>query len=126
MHGRSVEERIGEYWWWIGGLLFLFVTVDLFTTVYAASVRGIGAEANPIVELLLRRGIPELVLAKLAATVVVVVLASGIMDLIRATDPPNDRILTLCFEIWIGVMFALGLGVVANNITVIFLGRSLI
>lgn len=124
-HG-PLEERIDEYWTWIAGALFLLVTVDLLTTVYAASVRGVAGEANPVTAELLERGILELVLANLVATVLLVVLFYGVVRLVREADPPFDRMLALFLEVWLGVLVGVGLAVFANNLAVIFYGRSLL
>lgn len=99
MHRRSLDDRFEEYWTWIAGVLFLVITLDLFTTLYAAALYGVAAESNPVVAFLLERGLVELVLANLGATVLVVVLFDHILSLIRETVPPFDRLLAVLLEI---------------------------
>lgn len=126
MHRESLEDRIEEYWSWLAGVLFLLITTDLITTLYAAAVRGVGAEANPVVGFLLERGIAELVIANLVVTVVVVVLFDRVLSLLRQSVPPFNRLLALVLELWLGVLLSVGLGVFANNLSVIFFGRDLV
>ncbi len=37
-----------EYWDWVAVALFLLVTVDMLTTMFAAAALGPVAEANPL------------------------------------------------------------------------------
>lgn len=126
MHRDALDGRIEVYWTWIAWVLFLLVTVDLITTFYAAAVHGVAAESNPVVASLLQRGLGALVIANLVATVLVVVLFDQMLSFIREAVPPFDRMLAVILEIWLGVLFAVGLAVFANNLVVILFGRSLI
>lgn len=126
MHRHALENRFGEYWTWMAGVLFLVITLDLLTTVYAAALHGVAAESNPVVAFLLERGLVELVIANIVATVLVVVLFDRTLALIREAVPPFDRLLAVLLEIWLGCLVATGLAVFANNLVVIFFGRSLV
>ena len=122
----ALQERIEEYWGWIGAALFLLVTVDLLTTLYAASAVGVYAEANPMTRWLVTQGPAVLVGVNLAAAGLVVVLFYGLMELVRITperlQPPFMRLI----ELWLGILLAVGLAVFANNLSVIVAGRSLL
>lgn len=126
MHRDVLDDRIEVYWTWLAWVLFLLVTVDLITTFYAATLHGVAAESNPVVASLLRRGLVGLAIANLVATVLVVVLFDKMLFFIREAVPPFDRMLAAILEIWLGVLFAVGLAVFANNLVVIFFGRSLV
>lgn len=124
MHRESLEDRIDEYWSWLAGVLLLLITADLITTIYAAAVHGVDAESNPVVGFLLGRGIVELVIANLVVTVVAVVLFDRVLSVLRRTVPPFERLLSVVLELWLGVLLSVGLAVFANNLAVIFFGRS--
>lgn len=119
------ERRIQEYWSWIAVALFLLVTVDLLTTIYAAAVVGVGAESNPIMRWLLRQSLPILVGVNLAAVVLVTVGFAGLMRMLRRTPRPYARYFALGIEVWLGLLLAAGLFVFANNLVVIVYGASL-
>jgi len=120
------ESRIEEYWDWIAVALFLLLAVDLLTTLAAARLVGAGAERNPLMRWLLGRDLAVVVAAHLVATV----LATGCFRLLigrlRRTPSPADRYFALLIEAWLGVLVAVGLAVLANNLAVIVLGRSLL
>ena len=124
--GRDVEFRIGEYWDWLAGALFLLITVDVLTTIYAAHVAGLGAEANPIVRWSLSRGPVVVVAVNLLAVVVTVMLFDRLLDRLRRTPAPFDRYFALAIELWLGLLLAVGLVVFANNLSVIVLGNGLL
>ncbi|MDZ7849607.1 MAG: hypothetical protein U5K70_01925 [Halodesulfurarchaeum sp.] len=116
---------IEEYWDWFAVALFVLITVDMITTVYAAWYVGPAAEANPLMRWALGQGMVTVTLVNLAATVVAVGGFALLMRLLRATDPPWDRFVALGVEAWLGLLIAGGLFVFANNLTVIVYGRSL-
>ena len=122
----GLDARIEEYWHWITVALFLLVTVDLLTTIYAASVVGIGAESNPVTRWLVGQGPVALVGVNLAAVVLVVVLFYGLMELVRVTPERIQAPFLRLIELWLGVLLAAGLAVFANNLAVIVVGRSLL
>ncbi|MFB6255517.1 MAG: hypothetical protein ABEH58_02125 [Haloplanus sp.] len=126
MTAHIAESRIEEYWDWIAVALFLLLAVDLLTTLAAARLVGTGAESNPLMRWLLGRG----VLAVIGAHLVVVGLVTGgfrlLIDRLRRTPAPANRYFALAIEAWLGFLVAVGLGVFANNLAVIVLGRSLL
>lgn len=119
------ENRRREYWSWAAGALYILLTLDLVTTIYAAAIYGPVAESNPLIQWALQHGIPTLVLLNLLALVVLTGLFYGIIELtVRAPDT-HRPIVALAFEVWIALVLAAGLVVFANNLTVIFHGENL-
>jgi hypothetical protein len=104
----------------------LLVTVDLLTTLAAARLVGVGAESNPVMRWLLGRNVLVVVGTHLAVTVIVTGFFRVLIERLRRTPPPADRYFALLIEGWLGVLVAVGLGVFANNLSVIVLGRSLL
>lgn len=122
---HGLEARVQEYWDWIAGALFLLITIDMTTTIYAASLVGPQAEVNPIVRWILSFGTPALILANLAAVVLIGVLFYGLVEMFKATPEPYDQYLAVGIETWLGGLLAAGLLVFANNLAVIVHGQSL-
>ena len=64
------------------------------------------------------------------AHLAVVVAVTGFFRLLigrlRRTVPPADRYFAVLIEAWLGALVAVGLGVFANNLSVIVLGASLL
>jgi hypothetical protein len=123
---RPIDERLDEYWDWFAVALFVLITVDMITTMYAATHAGPAAEANPLMRWALGQGLVVLTLVNLAATVIAVGGFYWLMRLLRTTGPPYDRYVGLGVEAWLGLLIAAGLFVFANNLFVIFHGRSLL
>lgn len=117
---------VEEYWDWFTVALFVLVPVDMITTMCAAMVVGPAAEANPLMRWALREGPVTVSMLYLVATVVAVGGFYALMRLLEATPPPNDRIVALSIQVWLGLLIAAGLFVFANNLSVIFHGESLI
>ncbi|MFB6353740.1 MAG: hypothetical protein ABEJ92_06605 [Halobacteriales archaeon] len=126
MNSRSIDARLEEYWDWFAVALFVLITVDMITTMYAAWYVGPAAEANPLMRWALGRGMLTLTAVNLAATVVAVGGFYALMRLLERTAPPYDRYVGLGVEAWLGLLIAGGLFVFANNLYVIFHGRSLV
>lgn len=122
----GVEDRLQEYWDWIAVALFLFLTVDTLTTIYAAEMFGLNAEANPVIRWALRQGIGTLILVNIVAVLLVVVIFYGLLELIKTAPEPYDWVISRALEVWIGLVLSAGLLVFANNISVILLGRGLL
>ena len=118
-------RTLEEYWDWFAVALFVLITVDMITTVYAAGYVGPAAEANPLMRWALEQGMVTVTLVNLAATVVAVGGFALLMQLLQATEPPWDRYVAVSVEAWLGLLIASGLVVFANNLTVIVYGRSL-
>ena len=122
----DVDARLSEYWDWIAVALFLLVTVDMITTVYAAHEVGIAGEANPFVRWSLASGPVVFALVNLVTVVVVAGLFDGVVGTLQRTPAPYDRYLAAGVEAWLGGLLAAGLLVFANNLSVVFHGRSLL
>lgn len=120
------DSRIREYWEWITVALFLLVTVDMITTVYAVEVNGLSAEANPIVKWALAEGMVTFALLNLVAVVLVVVMFHALTEVLRVLSPPYDRVGFTVVEVWLGLMLAAGFLIFANNLVAIFFGVSLL
>ena len=121
-----LDARLEEYWDWFAVALFVLITVDMLTTMYAAWYVGPAAEANPLMRWALGQGLLVLTAVNLAATVVAVGGFYVLMRLLRATEAPYDRWVGLTVEVWLGALIAAGLFVFANNLSLIVHGRSLL
>ena len=119
------RDRRREYWSWAAGALYILLTLDLLTTLYAASIYGTAAEANPWMRWALEQGIATLVLVNLAALVVLVVLFYGMIELTVRAPERYEQTIALTFEIWLALVLAVGLVVFANNLTVVVHGENL-
>lgn len=126
MSTDGVDSRIAEYWSWVAVALFLLLSVDLLTTLGAYRLYGPAAEANPVMRWALGRSVGVLVLVHLAALVVAVTIFYGLIRLVRESEPRTRRVVTLLVEGYLGVLVAVGLFVMANNLAVIVLGESLV
>ncbi|MFB6081661.1 MAG: hypothetical protein ABEJ67_02450 [Halanaeroarchaeum sp.] len=121
----SSGSRIEEYWDWFAAALFLVITVDMVTTVYAAAVVGNAAEANPLTRWAITQGMGVFAAINVLATVGAVGVFAILMRLLRRAEPPGRRVFALATEVWLGLLLTAGLFVFANNLSVIFLGESL-
>ena len=125
--GWRVETgAVEEYWSWTAGALYLLLTLDLLTTIYAAGLYGRAAEANPFVRRALAAGVPSLVVLNLLALLAVSALVYGYIELLTAVRGVRAWVMARSFELWIGGLVAVGLFTFANNLSVIVLGGSLV
>lgn len=115
-----------EYWEWFAVALFVLITVDMITTVYAAASVGTAAEANPLMRWTLGQGLVAVTVVNLAATVFAVGGFALLIKLLKGTDPPVDRYVAIAVEAWLGLLIAGGLFVFANNLSLIVHGRTLL
>lgn len=115
-----------EYWDWFAVALFVLITVDMITTMYAAWYVGPAAEANPLMRWALYQGLVTVTLVNIAATVIAVGGFALLMKLLRRTEPPWDRYVAVGVEAWLGLLIAGGLFIFANNLVLIFQGYSLL
>lgn len=122
---RVPESKIEEYWDWLASALFLLLSVDLLTTLYAAHVVGIEAEWNPLTRWLLGEGNVVLVGANLLAAVLVVSMFWGLIEQLRVSPSRLQGPFAFAIELWLGTLLTLGLAVFANNVMVIVAGVSL-
>lgn len=120
------DLRIREYWEWITVALFLLITVDMLTTIFAAAELGTAAEANPLMRWALVQGIDVLVAVNVGAVVLAVTFFYGMLEMLRESPPHLRRPFSLLIEVYIGLLLAAGLGVLANNLVAVVLGRSLL
>ena len=123
---RVGHDHLREYWSWTGVALYLLLTLDLLTTLYAAALYGPAAESNPFVRAVLTRGVFRLVTLNLAALALSVGLLAAYIRLLRRTRGLEAWFLARGFEAWLGGLIAAGLFVFANNLSVIVLGASLL
>jgi hypothetical protein len=115
-----------EYWSWVAVALFLLVTVDLLTTLFAAAVLGPAAESNPLMAWLIGQPLGVLVGVNVAVVVLATVFFYGVVRMLDRTPPPYDGYFAVVVELWLGALVAAGLFVFANNLSVIVLGDSLL
>lgn len=118
------HQRLDEYWSWVTVALFLLLTVDLLTTLFASGVSGVQAEANPIVRWALVNGTVYLVAVNLGALLVLAVLFYGLIRLTREAPEPYNDVVAASFEVWVGLLVATGLIIFANNLLVIVFRRD--
>ena len=121
----AVQQRVTEYWEWVAVALFLLLSVDLLTSMYAAAVVGIDAEANPLMEYLLQQPLEILLGVHLGVTVLAVGFFYGLMRTYVATPVEYRRPYGYLIELWLGLLLAVGLSVFANTLSVIVLGAGL-
>lgn len=127
MAGPTVDPgRIDEYWDWLAVALFLLVTLDMLTTVFAAAELGTAAEANPLMRWALDRGMGTLVALNLAVVGLAVGFFWALVRTFRQAPPRYRRALGLLIEAWLGLLVFVGLLVLANNLAAVVLGRSLL
>lgn len=122
----SVQQRVTEYWEWVAVALFLLLSVDLLTSLYAAAVVGVDAEANPLMAYLLGQPLAVLVAVHLGVVVLAVGFFYGLMRTYAATPERLRRPYGYLIELWLGLLLAVGLWVFANNLSVIVLGEGLL
>lgn len=120
------SDRIEEYWDWIAVALFLLITVDMLTTIYAVTTLGPAAEANPLMAWALRHGIEVLVAVNLVATVLVVAFFYAMLEMLRRSPPRFTTPFAVAIEVYLGLLLFAGLVVFANNLSAIILERSLL
>lgn len=126
MSNSHDPEPDEEYWHWLAAALFLLIPVDMLTTLFAAAERGTRAEANPLMQWALDRGLPTLVLLHLAAVGLAVGFFWALVQTLRRTPPRYRGHFATAIELWLGFLLAAGLFVLANNLSVILLGESLL
>lgn len=123
---RGLEERIEEYWGWVAVALFLLVSLDLLTSLYAAADVGVAAESNPVMAWIIASPLPVILAVHLGVVVLAVGFFYGLMEMLRATPAPYHVPFAVGVELWLGGLVAVGLWIFANNLSVIVLGQSLI
>lgn len=120
------ENQIQEYWDWVAVALFLLITVDLLTSVFAAEAVGLEHEQNPLMVWLLSQPLPILVGVHIAAAVLATVGFWLLFRLVEHSEGKPGRVLQFLTEAYLGLLVAAGLVVFENNLSVIILGSNLI
>ena len=126
MREQTLESRLEEYWDWVAVSLFLLLTVDLLTSLFAARAVGVEHEANPLMAWLLVQPTSLIVGVHLLALLLAVLFFYGLFELLRETEPRVRRPMLWLVEVYIGVLVTVGLFVFANNLAVIVHGQSLL
>jgi hypothetical protein len=121
-----VQQRVAEYWEWVAVVLFLLLSVDLLTSLYAAAVVGVDAEVNPLMAHLLGEPLAVLLAVHLGVVVLAVGFFYGLMRTYVATPARLRRPYGYLIELWLGLLLAVGFWVFANNLSVIVLGEGLL
>lgn len=119
-------DRIDEYWDWVAVALFLLITVDLLTSLYAAEVVGLEHETNPLMVWLLDQSLVLIVAVHIGVLILAVGGFALLFGLIERSQRRSRRVLELLTEVYLGLLVALGLVVFANNLAVIVLGQNLL
>jgi hypothetical protein len=122
---QTGSTSVEEYWDWVAVGLFLMVTVDLLTSLYAAEVVGIEHESNPVMRYILSRSVGVVALAHIAAVVLVSYFFYALFEVLKYRSG-DGRWSRIALELYIGLFVASGLFVFANNLTVVVLGDSLL
>lgn len=120
-----LETTVEEYWDWFAVAMYILIPVDMITTIYAAWSVGLDAEANPLIRWALNEGTSTLVAMNLVATVIAGVTFYVLMQVFDGTETRSNRLWAFGIQLWLGLLIAIGLYVFANNLVVIFHGRSL-
>lgn len=122
----ELTPRYDEYWDWAAVALFLLLTVDLLTSMYAADVAGLEHEANPLMAWLLGQSLVVIIVVHVVAIVVAAAFFYALFEVVRELPEAYRGPTALSVEIFLGLLVAAGLLVFANNLTLIVLGESLL
>lgn len=122
----SLEPRFEEYWDWVAVALFLLLTVDLLTSMYAAGTVGLEHEANPLMAWLLAQSLGVVIIGQAVVLLVAAGLFYGLFELTRGLPRDYRGPVAVAVEVFLGLLVAVGLFVFANNLTLIVLGESLV
>lgn len=126
MNTSQLDSRIEEYWTWIALVLFLLITIDFLTTIYAAQTVSIVNETNPVTQYLLTQPISVLAAINIASAALIAVFFYAIVEMLKRTPPRYQPKFAKLIELWLVTLTIGGLLVFANNISVIILGGSLL
>ncbi|WP_247730679.1 hypothetical protein [Halovivax limisalsi] len=121
----DARERDDEYWDWAAVALFLFLTVDLLTSLAARSAVGVDGEVNPLMALVLDESLAVIVVAHVLVLVVLAGLFHALFELVRELPAAYRRPTAVSVECFLGLLVAAGFAVFANNLAVIAFGRGL-
>jgi hypothetical protein len=121
---QQVQRRLNEYWYWFGLLLFLYISVDMALTMWAASAVGAEGEANPLMRWALSEGPAMLVLLNTVIATAGIFFQRLLHGLLRSTDSDQQPLFALAIEFWLGIFIAGALLLAANNLSIIFFGEN--
>lgn len=124
--GEHAEDWRDAYWWWFVGALLLLLPVDLLTTIVVIARHGVAAEGNPVMRWLLTRGLGYVLVANLVVAVLAVYLFSILIEVIRSAPAPHDTHLKRGVGLWLGLLVAVGVVTVGNNLAALIHGESLV
>ena len=97
----------------------VLLPLDLLTTLLSVSHHGLAVEANPLMLWLLGRGLPDLVLAHLAVTVLAVSGFELVIRIVEGISSTTQTRVALGVEIWLGLLIVSGVLLVLNNLLTI-------
>lgn len=119
--GKTVEpdEYVETWWVWFTVALFLLLPLDLLTTLFAVAEYGVAAEANPIMEFLLRQGLLAVVGVHLVVIALVVSFFHVVVARFRVSNRHSRRLLAPIITVWILILNIAGCLIVTNNILLI-------
>ena len=120
------QARFEEYWDWVAVALFLLLTIDLLTSMYAASAVGLEHEANPLMAWLLAQSLGLIIAVHAVVLVVAAAFFYALFEVVRELPVAYRRPSSIAVEAFLGLLVAVGLFVFANNLTLIVLGESLL
>ena len=123
---RDHERRFEEYWDWVAVALFLLLSVDLLTSLSAASVVGVEHEANPLMAWMLTQSLGLIVAVHAVVLVLAVAFFYALFEVTRDVPAAYRRPAALSVEVFLGTLVAVGLFVFANNVSLLVLGDSLL
>jgi membrane-bound metal-dependent hydrolase YbcI (DUF457 family) len=123
---KDMHLPINKYWAWFSVGLFLLTTVDLLTTFGVQAIYGVDAEINPFMKWLLVQGPLVVGAVHLVVVIAAVSAFAGVLNAVQTAPDRYQRFLARTVELWLGFIVTVGLFVFANNLAVIFLGRTLL
>jgi hypothetical protein len=98
------------------------VTADLPTTMFWAATLGADAEASPLV----RRVPPSLVVVNVFVVVLAAVFFCGLRGMLHRTVDRYRRPFSPVVETWLGLLVAVGWGVLANDFRAVVPGVTFV
>ncbi|MFC3958959.1 hypothetical protein [Halovivax cerinus] len=122
----DATPRYDEYWDWAAIVLFLFLTLDLLLSVFAAGTVGFAYERNPLMAWLFGQSVWLVVGGHVSVLVVLAGFFHALFAIVRELPQAYRGPVALAVEIFLGVLLAAGFFLFANNVAVIVLGEGLL
>lgn len=123
---ETTDAKIQELWQWISVSLFLLLSLDMLTSYYASSIVGIAFESNPFMRWLLTQPLSTVLIIHLGFATLAIGFFYGTIQMLERTPASIQPYYLKFIEAWLGALIAAGLFIFANNLSVIYLGNSLI